>query len=46
MIIIIGKKYIENKLIATFQYETDSPIEISEKYNMLKNMGFQEITVL
>jgi hypothetical protein len=44
MIKITAKKYINDQLVATFEYETENPAEISEKLNMLKSMGFQEIS--
>lgn len=44
MIKITAKKYQEEQVIATFEIETDNPEEISKTINMLKSMGFQEIS--
>lgn len=44
MIKITAKKYLEEKLIATYEIETENPEEISKAFNMLKSMGFQEIS--
>lgn len=44
MIKITAKKYLNKQLIATFELETDNPEEISNKLNMLKSVGFQEIS--
>lgn len=41
---IIAKKYLNKTLIATFEYVTENPEEISNKLNMLKSLGFQEIS--
>lgn len=44
MIKIVAKKYLNKQLIATFEYTTENPAEISNKLNMLKSMDFQEIS--
>lgn len=44
MIRITGKKYQDEQVIATFEIKTDNPEEILKTINMLKSMGFQEIS--
>ena len=43
MIKLVAKKYINDKLIATFEFSSEIQQQINVKVKMLKLMGFQEI---
>ena len=43
MIKLVAKKYINDKLVATFEFSSEKQLEIDIKVKILKAMGFQEI---